>query len=219
MINAIINRETTKGSTKRLRREGKVVGNIYGIDVSPTRIILDEKEVKKLISNGGNHNTIEINVEGKKYNAIVKEIQKCHASNSILHIDLECFNGDKIINAEIPVHYVNEFIASKNGAVIQKEKSSIKVRCKASKIPDHIDLVIKEQMLGHAIRVSDMEIGDEITILDSLESVVASINFAKNTVEEVPQEDVKTEPEISWCDFINSTNIRYLYCFIYIFVV
>ena len=43
MINAIINRETTKGSTKRLRREGKVVGNIYGIDVSPTRIILDEK--------------------------------------------------------------------------------------------------------------------------------------------------------------------------------
>ena len=74
-------------------------------------------------------------------------------------------------------------------------------------------------MLGHAIRISDMEIGDEITILDSLESVVASINFAKNTVEEVPQEDVKTEPEISWCDFINSTNIRYLYCFIYIFVV
>ena len=91
----------------------------------------------------------------------------------------------------------SEFIASKNGAVIQKEKSSIKVRCKASKIPDHIDLVIKEQMLGHAIRISDMEIGDEITILDSLESVVASINFAKNTVEEVPQEDVKTEPEIS----------------------
>lgn len=197
MINAVINREITKGSTKRLRKEGKVVGNIYGIDISPTKIILDEKEVKKLISNGGNHNTVEINVEGKKYTALVKEIQKSHINNSILHIDLECFNGDKIINADVPVHYVDEFIASKNGAVIQKEKSSIKVRCKASKIPDHIDLVIKEQMLGHAIRISDMEIGDEITILDSLESVVASINFAKNLVEETPQVDNNPENEIN----------------------
>ncbi len=189
MINATINRETTKGSTKRLRKEDKVIGNIYGVGIEPTRIILDGKEVRQLFSNGGNHNTVEINVEGKKYNAIVKEIQKCRLTNNILHIDLECFNGDKIINAEVPVHYVNEFIASKNGAVIQKEKSSIKVRCKASKIPERIDLVIKEQMLGHAIKISDMEIGDEITILDSLESVVASINFAKATAEETPESD------------------------------
>lgn len=196
MINAIINKDTTKGSTKRLRKEDKVIGNIYGVGVDPMRIILEGKEVRKLFSQGGNHNTVEINIEGKKYNAIVKEIQKCHVTNNILHIDLECFNGDKIINAEIPVRYINEFIASKNGATIQKEKSSIKVRCKASKIPDHIDLVIKEQMLGHAVKVSDMEIGDEITILDSLESVVASINFAKTSSEEDKQ-DEQIAPEMS----------------------
>lgn len=198
MINATINRETTKGSTKRLRKEDKVIGNIYGVGIEPTRIVLDGKEVRQLFANGGNHNTVEINVEGKKYNAIIKEIQKCRLTNNILHIDLECFNGDKIINAEVPVHYVNEFVASKNGAIIQKEKSSIKVRCKASKIPDRIDLVIKEQMLGNAIKISDMEIGDEITILDSLESVVASINFAKATAEETPESDEENNaPEMS----------------------
>ncbi len=197
MINATINREVTKGSIKRLRREGKVIGNIYGVDVSPTRIVLDEKEVKTLMSNGGNHNIIEINVEGKMYNAIVKDIQKNYVNNRILHIDLECFDGDKIINADVPVNYVNEFIASKNGAVIQKEKSSIKVRCKSSKIPDHIDLVINEQMLGHAVRISDMEIGDELTILDSLESVVASINFTKNVTEQSIEDTQKDDPNIS----------------------
>lgn len=197
MINATINRETTKGSTKRLRREGKIVGNMYGLNVPSTKIILDEREVRSLLAHGEGHNTIELNVEGKKYNALIKEVQKCHATNNILHIDLECFSGDKIINADIPINYVNEFLASKNGAVIQKEKSSIKVRCKASKIPDHIDLVIKEQMLGHAVRIADMEIGDEITILDSLESVVASINFAKNVVEEQQTEEVKSDSEIS----------------------
>lgn len=197
MINAVINKETTKGSIKKLRREGKIIGNIYGVNVSPTRVILDEKEVRNLISHGGNHHTIEINVEGKRYNAIVKEIQKCYVTNNILHIDLECFDGDKVINADVPVNYVNEFIASKNGAVIQKEKSSIKVRCKASKIPDHIDLVISEEMLGHAVRISDMEIGDELTILDSLESVVASINFSKNVIEQPSEEEVKTEPNIT----------------------
>lgn len=197
MINATINREMTKGSTKRLRKEGKVIGNIYGVDVCPTKILLDEKEVKKLLNNGGNHGTIEINVEGKKYSALIKEIQKSSVTNSILHMDLECFNDDKVINADVPVHYINEFIASKNGAVIQKEKTSIKVRCKASKIPDHIDLVIKEQMLGHPVRIADMEIGDEITILDSLESVVASINFAKNTVEETSETESKPEGELN----------------------
>lgn len=197
MINATINRETTKGSTKRLRKEGKVVGNIYGADISPTKIVLDKKEMDNLLSHGGEHHTIEVNVEGTTYNAIVREIQKCHITNNILHVDFECFNGDKIINAEVPVNYVNEFIASKNGAVIQKEKSSIKVRCKASKIPDKIDLVIKEQMLGHAIRIADMEIGDEITILDSLESVVASINFAKTFVEEPSETPQPSEPEVN----------------------
>lgn len=187
MINATINNETTKGSTKRLRKEGKVVGNIYGSDISPTKIILDKKEVDNLIAHGDDHHTIKVSLDNKVYNAIVKEIQRCHITNSIVHVDLECFNGDKVINADIPVNYINEFIASRNGAIIQKEKSSIKVRCKASKIPDKIDLVINEQMLGQAIRVADMEIGDEITILDSLESVVASINFAKNYVEESPE--------------------------------
>lgn len=197
MINATINNETTKGSTKRLRREGKVVGNIYGYDLSPTKIILDKKEVEDLISHGDDHHTIKVNLDDKVYNAIVKEIQRCHITNSIIHIDLECFNGDKIVNAEIPVNYVNEFVASKNGAIIQKEKSSIKVRCKASKMPDKIDLVIREQMLGHAIRIADMEIGDEITILDSLESVVASINFAKNFVEEPSESEINPEPSES----------------------
>ena len=197
MINALINRETTKGSTKRLRKEGKVVGNIYGSDIQPTKIIFEEKELNRLINSGSNHNTLEINVEGKKYNAIIKEIQRNFLNNSILHIDLECFNEDKIINAEVPVNYVNEFIVSKSGAVLQKEKSSIKVRCRASKIPDYIDLVIKEQMIGHAVKISDMEIGDEITILDSLESVVASINFAKNVAEEPESESVESENEIS----------------------
>lgn len=187
MINATINNETTKGSTKRLRKEGKVVGNIYGSDISPTKIILDKKEVDNLIAHGDDHHTIKVSLDNKVYNAIVKEIQRCHITNSIVHVDLECFNGDKVINADVPVNYINEFIASRNGAIIQKEKSSIKVRCKASKIPDKIDLVINEQMLGQAIRVADMEIGDEITILDSLESVVASINFAKNYVEESPE--------------------------------
>ena len=197
MINATINREMTKGSTKRLRKEGKIVGNIYGVDVCPTKIILDEREINKLLNSDGSHGTIEINVEGKKYSAVIKEIQKCHATNSILHIDLECFKDDKIINAEVPVHYINEFIASKNGAVIQKEKTSIKVRCKASEIPDHIDLVIREQMLGHPVRIADMEIGDEITILDSLESVVASINFTKMSTDDTVEEEVKPEGELS----------------------
>lgn len=197
MINATINRETTKGSTKRLRKEGKVIGNIYGVGVTPTRIVIDGKEVKRLLSHGGTHNAIDISVEGKKYKALIKEVQKCHTTNKISHIDLECFNGDKIINAEVPVHFIDEFIATKNGAVIQKEKSSIKVRCKASEIPNHIDLVIKEQMLGSAVRICDMEIGDEITILDSLESVVASINFAKNTVEESVESEPQQENEIS----------------------
>ena len=51
-------------------------------------------------------------------------------------------------------------------------------------------------MLGHAVRISDMEVGDEITILDSLESVVASINFAKNFVDE-SNEVSSTESEIN----------------------
>lgn len=196
MINAVINKDASKGTVKRLRNEGKIPGNMYGVGIPSTKIVFEGSEIRYLISHGGMHQTVELNVEGVKYNAIIKEVQKCHTTNKIIHIDLECFTGDKVINAEIPVNYINESIIFRNGAVIQKEKSSIKVRCKASQMPDHIDLVIKEKMLGHAIRISDIEIGEELTILDSLESVVASINFAKSSTVEENEEEVES-PEIT----------------------
>ena len=180
MINATINTSTAKKSAKHVRKQGKIPGIMYGLNIPSTKIILDEPSLKKILSHDSGSGTIQLNVDGKVYNSVIKEIQKDPKTNSIIHIDFECFNGDKIVNVDIPINYLNETMVLKSGAILQKQKSTIKIRGKASKIPDKIDLVIKQQMLGHPIKVGDVEIGEELTILDNIESVIASINFSKN---------------------------------------
>ena len=170
-------------SAKKARKNGKVPGVLYG------------KAIKNLLFEVGE---LELAHE-VKHKGLIKEVQKDPVTNKIIHLDLEEVNGAEKVVSSVPIHYIGEEFLNKKGIVLQKEKDSVKVECTVDSIPKYIDFNIGTGTVGSVYKFGDLEVASEISVLDDLNSVIASISYERNTVsrdmEEAEDADVKDVAE------------------------
>ena len=175
---------------KKLRKQGKVPGIIYGEKNKQFMFEVSELELGREISKSGEHGIIDFNINGKNQKALIKDIQRDPVTHKILHLDLKELEKNKKITSNIPLYYEGEAYLNKNGMVLQKEKDSIKVECNASNLPKYIKLNVNELSNGYVYRVGDLEVASEISIVDSLDTVVASVTYERKTVSDDMQENI-----------------------------
>lgn len=163
---------------KKLRRQGIVPGVLYGGDRQNFLFEIGEMELNREILDNGEFGLVNINIDGNYEKALIKEVQKNPVTHEIIHIDLESVDNSKIVNAEVPIKYCNESLLKKNGAIVQKEKGTIMVKCSSENIPKYIEIDLKNRH-SRAIRVNDVEFGETIDFLEAPETILASITYAK----------------------------------------
>ena len=151
----------TANATKQKRRDGKVPGVVYGKKLGSLMFEIGEMELVEGLSKTGEHGALKFDLDGYNGSAIIKEVQKDPVSHKVIHIDLEEVDG-------------KEFL-SKKGIVIQNQKESVKISCKAEDLPKTIGINVSNAKLGSTYKLSDLEIGSEISILDNLSTVFASV--------------------------------------------
>jgi large subunit ribosomal protein L25 len=166
------NKECSK-SAKKIRKMGFVPGIMYGENLKNIMFEVGEIELNREMHNDSNSGLLNIELNGQKHDAIVKEIQKNVLTNEIMHIDLEEVDNNKMIESDVEVRFLNEESVGNRGGILQKNTNSVKVKCKADKIPKYIGVDLKNSMYSKVIRVEDLEIGEEITFLDNPKTIIA----------------------------------------------
>ncbi|KOR26070.1 50S ribosomal protein L25/general stress protein Ctc [Clostridium sp. L74] len=165
-------------NNNKIRKEGKVPGIIYGNNLNNLMFEVGEIELNSIISQIGEHGVADVNYEEKDYKVLIKEVQKDPVKKNVIHIDLEnVTNSSNLINAEIPILFLGDELIIKKGGVVQKEKSSIKVRCPEEKLPNNVMIDLSKYDIGKTFRISDLELGEDITFMENLDSTIASIFF------------------------------------------
>lgn len=175
-------------SARKVRRQGKVPGVMYGALMNNFLFEVSEMDLDKEIANHGEFGVVNVSLEGKEHKALIKEVQRDPFSKKVIHIDLEDIDKDEKIETDIPIRFLNEDLISNYGGIVQKEKASIKVSCSVNNVPDHIDVSFKKDEIGTAIKVGDVEFGSEISVLDDVNSTVASISYVGTKAEETEKE-------------------------------
>lgn len=187
-------------SAKKARRDGKIPGVLYGKLKNNFMFEVGELELGHEISQKGEHGILSFNIDGEGHTALVKDVQRDPVSHKIIHLDLEELEGNQTIISSVPIHYVGEDILTKRGVVLQKEKDSVKVECLADALPKYIDINIKHGLVGSVYKFGDLEVASEISIVDDLSSVIASISYERKTVsqdmEAVVEEESKDDKKI-----------------------
>jgi len=129
-------------------------------------------------------NTVDLDVEGKKFKAILQEAQFHAVKDNLLHVDFLEIVAGKPVTMSIPVKTTGTSPGVRNGGKLNKKLKTLKVKGLVEKMPDTIDIAINNLEIGQGVRVSDIKI-DGLTFLNAANVTVVSVQVTRAAVEEV----------------------------------
>ncbi len=165
-----------KKATKQLRNNGEVPCVIYG-GKDVVHFYSTENEFKNLIYSPHVY-LVTLNVDGTKYDAIIKDLQFHPVSDRMLHADFLQISDDKPITIEIPVKLEGLAEGVKSGGKLQLEQRKLKVKGLAKNIPNELLINISSLGLGKVIQVGDLNYNN-LELLNAKNSVVVSVKLTR----------------------------------------
>lgn len=194
LLNAELRTVTGKNSCNRLRVEGYIPAVVYSHGKSDV-IKIKEKEFSLLFKGHISESVIfDLHIEGKNEGdlmAFVKDFQADPVTGRIYHLDLFKVTKGEKIKTHVPVELIGTPIGLKQGGILEHGERELFVHCAPALLPEKITVNISELGVGDSVHVSDIKLGDEIEILTSSNSLVASVERPR-TVEEAPAAEEET---------------------------
>lgn len=180
----------TRHGSRQCRRKGLVPGVLYGKGINNFLFEIGELELNHALSVSGEHGLLSINSKEGSLDTLIKEVQRDPVTRKVIHIDLEKVEGKEEIETIVPINYVGEEYINKLNSVLQKNLDGIKVKCSPNNIPKGVTLDVGRGKPGDQFKISDVEFGEDISIIEDLNSIVASISHDQKIVED---ENIKEE--------------------------
>ncbi|MEC4116485.1 50S ribosomal protein L25/general stress protein Ctc [Myroides phaeus] len=167
-----------KVSTKALRNAGLVPCVLYGGTEPAVHFAAEEKAFKNLVYTPNVH-TVVIELEnGKKYNAILQDIQFHPVSDSIMHIDFYQLHDDKEITLEVPVKVTGKSKGVMAGGVLNLNLRKLKVKALPANLPDFVEVNISNLDMGNKLYVTDVVV-DNYKLLHTDNTVVCQVRISR----------------------------------------
>ena len=184
---------------KLLRASGQLPGVVYGAGIESVPIELEAKEASRVLSRSSGSTLIELDVDGEKHSVLVRDVQRDVIRGNYLHVDFLNVALDVKIRAAVPIELIGEAPALQEaGAVLLTGLNTIEVEALPADLPDRItvDLEVIEK-IDDSINVSDLYLGENVTILAEPEELVARAMYqAEEIIEEiVVEEELEAELE------------------------
>lgn len=158
---------TGSPAARRLRAEGHIPGVLYGHGMSPLSVTVERRELRLALSGPAGSNTVlSLEVGGKSYPAVVKEMQRHPVKRAVSHIDFLQVNMDEEITFSVPLQLIGEAKAvMAEGALVDKTVDHIDVRCTPNDMPNSFEVDISAMQPHDVIRLSDLTMPKGVTAL------------------------------------------------------
>jgi len=157
-----------KGASRRLRRLADLVpGIIYGGDKDPQPLTMIRKDLEKALENEAYFShVLNVNVGKDKQKAIIKDLQRHPARNSVMHVDFLRVDDKTALKVNVPIHFLNEencHGVKMEGGMIQHQATDIEVLCLPADIPEFIEVDMLEVIIGQIIHLSEVTLPEGVT--------------------------------------------------------
>jgi large subunit ribosomal protein L25 len=189
-INGSQRESVGKKVTKALRDAGKVPCVVYGGE-APIHFSADELSFSKLVYTPDVH-TVVIEMDGKKVDAILQDIQFHPVTDRILHVDFYQISEDKEVMLEIPVRVTGNAVGVRNGGTLRIVSRKLRVKALPSNLPDIIEVDITEMKIGEKLYVT-VAASDKYTILHSDNEVICQVRTSRTAVADEVSDDEEGE--------------------------
>lgn len=160
-----------KGAARATRRAGQVPAVIYGDKKPPLPIMLERRELDRLLHGGAFLTTLfNIDVAGETTRVIPRDVQFDPVRDVPMHIDFLRLGAGARISLHVPVHFINDEQAPgiRRGGVLNVVRHEVEVNCLADNIPDELVADLTGMDIGDSLHISAISLpeGVQPTITD-----------------------------------------------------
>ncbi len=156
MLEGIIRESTSKSATKKLRRDGYLIANIYGKNQENINAAFKKGDFIKYMKNK-EHLIFPVKVGDKEFKAVVQEYQKDPITGDLLHVDLLIAQDGVKQYFYVPIKIKGTPIGLKNKGVLVYHRRRIKVKSTPENLPDYFELDVSNLDVGDNILIRDIE--------------------------------------------------------------
>ena len=174
-------RELTGKKLKTLRESGMIPSVIYG-EGEPKLGASEYVATEKVLGQAGYHSPIDLDIDGKKQLAIVKDVQLDPISRKIINIEFQAIKADSVVEATTPIVIVN-FEGSDASKIYHfamvRAMEEIDVKAKPADLPKELTIDASKLVnVDDKLTVGDIELPSGVEFADkemSSEQVVVSL--------------------------------------------
>ena len=195
MADLVLNTEekTTIGSrsSRRLRRDGKVPGVLYGLGQEPEIFSVDYGDLRgALTTDAGLNALIQLSVNGTNQLSILKTLQRHPVKDEVIHVDFVRVDPNQELAVEVPIvlEGVAKKVTDQNGMVDQT-MFSLSVLSLPDSIPNELTANVSELEINDAIRVSDVVLPEGVRTEVDPEEAIAVGTVTRSTMESMAAEE------------------------------
>jgi large subunit ribosomal protein L25 len=157
------------GASRRLRRESKVPGILYGAGKDAQPIEVDHKELWfKLKMEAFHASILDMEVGPEKTQVLLRDYQMHPFRPLILHVDFQRVAADRKIHMKVPLHFVNAEISpgvKVAGGLVQHVLNELEIACLPKDLPEFIEVDLSNLQAGHSLHLSGVKLPEGVEAL------------------------------------------------------
>ena len=174
VIKAEARTEFGKGVARRLRREWKVPGVIYGSHQEPVHFAVPLLDIQSLVRNNGVNAVLELEIDGEQYLTMVKHVDQNVLTFDIDHVDLLAIKRGEKVEVEVPLTLTGE---PAPGTMHIQDADVLLVEADVLNIPEELEVSIEGLEDGAVITAADVTMPEDTTLVAEEDTVIVSISL------------------------------------------
>jgi large subunit ribosomal protein L25 len=175
-IKVDLRKSTGKKETANIRKQGGIPCVMYG-GKENVHFIAKLNDFRHIIYT---HNVyvVHLDVEGKKYLAILKDIQFHPVSDDVIHMDFIQVFEDKPAVVSLPVTITGNSAGIRAGGKLRLRRRYLKAKGLIKDLPETLVIDITDVEIGKFIKVSDLNYAN-LELLDASRAMVVGVSTSR----------------------------------------
>ena len=195
-----LDRRTLTGKKVRsLRRQGVIPVHVYGADIEPANLQVDDRTLNRLLPQVGSNIPVSVEYEGRDEENIcfVREIQRHPVTETVIHVDFLRVDVTQTVAAEVPIILVGASPAvSQMAGTLLQNIQSLSIEALPMNMPAEVTVDISSLVdFDTTLSVGDVEVPGNVTVLNEPEDVIVRVAPPRLEVEVVEEDEELEEGE------------------------
>jgi large subunit ribosomal protein L25 len=175
VLAAEVGRPLGSRAVRRLRREGKIPGVIYGHGTDPVPIAVVARELRvALNTDAGANQLLSLDTGSGTFLTIAREMQRHPVAQTVTHVDFVIVRRDEVISADVPITLIGEALEVHHGdGLVEQQMFTLPIRALPGAIPTVLEVDITDLTIGGQLRVSDIALPEGVSTDVEAETAIA----------------------------------------------